>query len=134
MSSSGGSGDLAPSTGIMWQQPGCAGPAAKCSGGATWAGQHFPAWVFKFCSIFSALNECFDLQRFQAPAAPIDSGGLYGSQQSSGLSCSMYMPKFGYSGWEPRVLYSAGVCVSPAVGYGAKLGLVGKVFSKQGQL
>lgn len=94
-------------------------------------GRHFPAWVFKFCSIFSALNECFDLQCFQAPAASIDSGGLYGS---SGLSCSIYMPKFGYLGWELRVLYSAWVCVSPAVGYGAKLGFVGKVFSKQGWL
>lgn len=97
-------------------------------------GQHFPAWVFKFCSIFSPLNERFDLQCFQAPAASIDSGGLYGSRQSSGLSCSIYMPKFGYLGWELRVLYSAWVCVSPLVGYGAKLGFVGKVFSKQGQL
>lgn len=32
------------------------------------------------------------------------------------------------------MLYSAGVCVSPAVGHGAKLGFVGNVFSKQGWL
>lgn len=32
------------------------------------------------------------------------------------------------------MLYSAGVCVSPAVGHSAKLGFVGNVFSKQGWL
>lgn len=42
------------------------------------------------------------------------------------------MPKFGYLGWELRVLYSAWVCVSPAVGYGAKLGVVGKCFQNRG--
>lgn len=49
MGSAGGSRDPAPSTGIVWQQPGCVGPAAQGSGGSTWpAFSSLGVWILLY--------------------------------------------------------------------------------------